>query len=132
MDCPFRVEVEYADGSDKVSISLHNVHEGHTPGTRSDLYHLPVHPEVIACCMADLFDVGTSRHVAKMSKSKEVFQLERASLLDRVIYRFFMIPKEVQMVAYQMRSQGMSSVDDWGTMFAEALKLQEQGKVIFL
>ena len=124
--------MEYVDGCDKVTIGLHNVHEGHDPGTRADLYHLPVHPRVIECCMDDLFDVGTSRHVAKMSKSKEAFQLERASLLDRVIYRFFMIPKEVQMVAYHMRSHGMSSADDWGTMFAEALKLQEQGKVIFL
>ena len=104
--CPFRVLLQYAQESNEVKILLHNVHEGHVPGTRADLYHLPVHPRVIACCKDDLFDVGTCRHVAKMSKSKESFHMQSSSTLDRVVFRFFMIPKEVQMLSYQMRDQG--------------------------
>ena len=98
--CPFQVVLDYTSKSDKVSIFVHGTHEGHVPGSRADLYHLPVHPNVIACCMEDLFDVGTNRHVARMSLSKEKSHQERALLLDRVIYRFFMIPREVQVVAF--------------------------------
>ena len=96
--CPFWVFVEYTSKSDKVSISMHGTHEGHAPGSRADLYHLPVHPNVIACYMEDLFNIGTNCHVARMSLSKEKSNQQRASPLDRVIYRFFMIPREVQMV----------------------------------
>lgn len=104
--CPFKVLLEYAQDSNEVKILLYDVHEGHVPGTRDDLYHLPVHPRVIACCTDDLFDVGTCRHVAKMSKSKESFHMQSSSPLDQVVFRFFMIPKEVQMLSYQMRDQG--------------------------
>ncbi|MCO5579681.1 hypothetical protein L7F22_033539 [Adiantum nelumboides] len=83
--------------------------------------------------MADLFAVGTCRHVARMSKSKEAVQLQRASPLERVTYRFFMIPKEVQMIYYNMRSKGLrSSADEWSTMVTEAIKLQEQEKVLYV
>lgn len=51
--CPFKVVVEYVDGNNKVTIALHNVHDGHDPGTRADLCHLLVHPKVITCCMND-------------------------------------------------------------------------------
>ena len=104
--CPFKIVLQYANDSNKINILLHAIHEGHVPGTRADLYYLPIHPRVIACCMDDLFDVGTCRHVARMSKSKESFHIQNASPLDRVVFRFFMIPKEVQMLSYQMRNQG--------------------------
>ena len=104
--CPFKVVLQYAHDSNKVNLLLYDTHEGHVPGTRADLYYLPIHPRVIACCMDDLFDVGTCRHVAKMSKSKENFHIQISSPLDRVVFRFFMIPKEVQMLSYQMRNQG--------------------------
>ena len=105
--CPFQVRVQYANCKNIASISLYPIHEGHTPGTREDLYYLPVHPDVLQCCMEDLFDVGTSRHVAKMSRSKEILQYERASCIDQVTYRFFMLQREVSMMSYQIRKQGM-------------------------
>ena len=100
--------VQWYEDLDKVIFKVQDTHEGHIHGSRADLYHLPVHPSVLACCMEDMFDVGTCRHVAKMSKSKEGLHMQNASTLDRVIYRFFMIPKEVQMLLHQMRTQGTS------------------------
>lgn len=104
--CPFKVRIEYLSDTNIASISLYPIHEGHVPGTRKDLYQLPIHPHVIECCMEDLFDVGSSRHVAKMSTSKETLHKERASPLDQIIYRFFMIQKEISMMSYQIRNQG--------------------------
>lgn len=104
--CPFKVRVQQYSNTKNASIHLHPIHEGHIPGTREDLYHLPVHPKVIECCMEDLFDVGSPRHVAKMSLSKERLHFERSSPVDQVIYRFFMIQREISMMSYQIRSEG--------------------------
>lgn len=58
--CPFKVVVHYPPlGMENVIINVYGHHEGHMPGSRSDLFHLPVHPSVIMRCMEDLFDVGT-------------------------------------------------------------------------
>ena len=62
-----------------------------------------MHPSVVACCMEDLLDVGKNHHVARMSQLKEKTHQERAFILDCVIYRFFMIAREVQMVPFGMR-----------------------------
>ncbi|KAI5064240.1 hypothetical protein GOP47_0020910 [Adiantum capillus-veneris] len=67
-----------------------------------------------------------------MSISKERFHMVNASELDRVIYRFFMIPKEVQMLFHQIRTRGNFVGSKWGAMLAEALRLQELKKVIFV
>lgn len=107
--CPFKVQVETKDGNNEANIYLSTTHIGHDPGSRSDLYHLPIHPSVIECCMQDLFDVGNDRYVAQMSSSKERFHMERASLLDCTIFRFFMIPHEINILSYQMRNQGIIS-----------------------
>lgn len=130
--CPFKVVLQYACDSNKVNILLYDIHEGHVPGTRADLYYLPIHPRVISCCMDDFFDVGTCRHVAKMSVSKENFHIQNSSPLDHVVFRFFMISKEVQMLSYQMRRQGHNSSDDWVAMYLEALSLKEENKVIYV
>ncbi|MCO5585796.1 hypothetical protein L7F22_039732 [Adiantum nelumboides] len=61
--CPFKVHLEYVNHRDEVRILINPNHEGHMPGSRADLYHLPVHPTVVESCLNDLFDVGSSRHV---------------------------------------------------------------------
>ena len=104
--CPFQVAVQICHVTEQASIDWYPVHEGHLPGTRGDLYHLPIHPTVIECCMEDLFDVGCARHVAKMSLSKETLHFERSSPVHQLTYRFFMIQREISMMAYQIRSQG--------------------------
>ncbi|MCO5578720.1 hypothetical protein L7F22_032565 [Adiantum nelumboides] len=129
--CPFKVRLEYVNHRDEVRILINPNHEGHMPGSRADLYHLPVHPTVVESCLNDLFDVGSSRHVAQMSLSKERLLFERAPLLHRVIYRFFMIPKEVQMLSYKTRTADQIHDDDWATMYMEAKVLQNQGKVLY-
>ena len=47
-----------------LNISIYGPYSGHVPCSRSDVYHLLVHPNVISCCKDDLFDVGCARHVA--------------------------------------------------------------------
>ncbi|MCO5554429.1 hypothetical protein L7F22_007959 [Adiantum nelumboides] len=129
--CPFKVRLEYVNHRDEVRILINPNYEGHMPGSRADLYHLPVHPTVVESCLNDLFDVGSSRHVAQMSLSKERLLFERAPLFHRVIYRFFMIPKEVQMLFYKTRTADQIHDDDWATMYMEAKVLQNQGKVLY-
>ncbi|MCO5568072.1 hypothetical protein L7F22_021767 [Adiantum nelumboides] len=129
--CPFKVRLEYVNHRDEVRILINPNHEGHMPGSRADLYYLPVHPTVVESCLNDIFDVGSSRHVAQMSLSKERLLFERAPLLHRVIYRFFMIPKEVQMLSYKTRTADQIHDDNWATMYMEAKVLQNQGKILY-
>ena len=94
--CPFKVIIRsWPAGMDNVAIIMQGSHKGHVSGSQSDLYNLQVHPIAIKRCMEDLFDVGTCRHVAKISVSKEQFHICMASPIDQMIYRFFMIPKEI-------------------------------------
>ncbi|KAI5072117.1 hypothetical protein GOP47_0012223 [Adiantum capillus-veneris] len=103
--CLFKTRVQFKE-VDEVSIVLHAQHHGHVPGSRLDLYYLPVHPRVLHRCMEDYFDVGTSRHVAKMSVSKQNFHMQQVPPVDCVTFRFFMIPKEVRQLAYSLQLQG--------------------------
>ena len=65
-----------------------------------DLMCIIRHPmNVISCCKDDLFDVGCERHVAKMSRRKELVQKCKVSPLEQVSYIFFIIPKEVHNLA---------------------------------
>ncbi|MCO5564813.1 hypothetical protein L7F22_018481 [Adiantum nelumboides] len=128
--CPFKVQVQSSDDKDEVTIHIYPNHDGHVSGTKSDLYHLPIHPSVMECCAQDLFDIGSSRHVAQMSVSKEKYHLERAAMLDQTIFRFFMIPKEVQMLSYKKCIEGRIPNDDWATMHIEVAALQKQQKVV--
>ena len=47
--CLFKVQVETIENSDEVKITANINHSGHIPGSRNDLYHLPVHPSVMKC-----------------------------------------------------------------------------------
>ena len=117
-------------GCNKFKLTVMGPHTGHDPTTPIEIYHLPVHPSVIDCCMDDLFDVGCVRHVSKMSMRKEKLHKDRVSELDRLIYRFFMLPKEVQNNAAKLNISNRLSDHDWYAMIQEAYRLMQQGKVL--
>ena len=54
----FHVKVRQTEGEKQVKVMVYGPHNGHELGSREDLYHLPVHENVIQCCIKDLFDVG--------------------------------------------------------------------------
>ena len=55
--CSFRVSIT------KTSIyGVLGPHTSHDPTRYEEIFHLPVHPNVMECCMDDLFDVGCMRH----------------------------------------------------------------------
>ena len=154
------MQVYYVEGVENVSINVYGQHQGHVSGSRNDLYHLPVDPTVLESCMDDLFDVGTCRHVSRMSSLKEHFHFQQASKVDKIIFRFFMIPKEIEMMSFQLRLQGKTpthlkvrilllsflnmhdekmivsigklSKDNWRGMYMECLRLRQQNKVLQL
>ena len=130
--CLFSVAVSktVSGGCHKFKLTVMGPHTGHDPTAPKEIYHLPVHPSVIDCCMDDLFDVGCVRHVSKMSMRKEKLHKDRVSELDRLIYRFFMLPKEVQNNAAKLNISNRLSDHDWYAMMQEAYRLMQQGKVL--
>ena len=69
--CTFRVNVRRLIGDrNQLSIIVYDQHSGHDPSAPHEVYHLKVHPNVIRCCMEDLFDVGCKRHITKISIRK--------------------------------------------------------------
>ena len=129
--CTFHVDVRINDDVDieTLTISIYGPHSGHVPCSRSDVYHLPVHPNVISCCKDDLFDVGCARHVARMSMRKEAYHKSKASPLELVTYRFFMIPKEVHNMANRLKIGSAMTKVDWALMMQDAYALRDLGKV---
>ncbi|KAI5074244.1 hypothetical protein GOP47_0010205 [Adiantum capillus-veneris] len=69
-------------------------------------------PHAVAAGVAHKRLADNRRACRRMSLSKEQLHHERCSPIDRVTHRFFMIPREVAMLSYQIRSQGKISNDD--------------------
>ena len=129
--CSFRVSVKKirTHGVNKMKIIVFGPHTGHDPNASGEIYHLPVHPNVIACCMDDFSDIGCVRHVAKISIRKVEIHKCRVSQLDQVIYRFFMFSKEIHNNATKLNISKKLSCGNWGSMMEEAHVLMRLGKV---
>ena len=131
--CTFYVDIKRSIGDRKqVSISVYAQHKGHDPGAPHEVYYLKVHPNVIHCCMEDLFDVGCARHVARISMRKAIIHKNKVTHVERVIFRFFMLTKEVQNIASKLNVKKSIAVDDWTRMIREAYALKDQGKVAYI
>ena len=72
VDALFGVDIKRSmENLNQLVISLYSEHKGHDPRSHHDeVYHLKVHPNVIECCMEDLFDVGCAWHVTRISIRK--------------------------------------------------------------
>ena len=88
------------------SIYVHNKHSGHLPGSENDKFFLPIHPIVIDRAMEDLKRMVSSGRVSMASLKDEDHVKECVSPLERATFRFSLIPKEVEQMAYYMRIKG--------------------------
>ena len=120
--CSFHLNVRVNEGDKHgiISIYVHRCHSGHVPGMRPYVYHLHIHPNVIECCKADLFYVGCARHVVGMNMRKEVYHKSKATPLELVIFRFFIIPKNM---ANTLKIGAALSEVDWSLMMQDAYAL---------
>ena len=82
------------------------------PSAPHEVFHLKVHPNVIQCCMEDLFDVGCARHVARISRRKAIIHKAKVTPVERVVFRFFMLTKEVQNIASKLNVKNAIALDD--------------------
>jgi hypothetical protein len=118
--CQFRVVVMQIGSCEfNRKVNVCGPHSGHDVFKSSEIYHLPVHPTVVDGCMNDLFDVGCVRHVAKMSVRKQKVYQINASPVDKVVYRFFMLPKEIHNYVSKLNISKQLSDDDWSAMLME-------------
>jgi hypothetical protein len=90
----------------KATIAIHSEHIGHILGSNEDLLFLPVHP--LVCCMAqeNLKRMISTSTIALASKRDEQKIKAMVTELERVTYRFFIIPKEVGQERHSMRVNG--------------------------
>lgn len=90
----------------EATIYVHSQHSGHVPGSDADTFFLPVHPYVIAWVMENLKFMHSPRVVEAASvEAQETFS-QSVPEVERVTYRFFIIKKEVQMLAYSLKLNG--------------------------
>ena len=134
VDALFGVDIKRSmENLNQLVISLYSEHKGHDPRSHHDeVYHLKVHPNVIECCMEDLFDVGCARDVARISIRKAQVQKAKVSPVERIVYRFFMLTKEVHNIASKLHVKKVIAEADWATMMQEAYALKSQGKVVYV
>ena len=82
--------------------------------------------------MDDLFDIGCARYVAQISLRKAPIHKAKVTPVERVVFRFFMLTKEVHNMAKKLNIKKAIAVDDWVTMMQEAYELKEQGKAAYV
>ena len=82
--------------------------------------------------MDDLFDIGYVRHVARISMRKATIHKAKVTPVERVVFRFFMLIREVHNMASKLKVKKAITVDDWATMMQEVYALKEQDKVAYV
>jgi hypothetical protein len=115
--CEFQMKVEEPNVSKcsntlphsklQATIYVHSKHSGHTPGSDSDLFFLPVHPYVIAWVMENLKFMLSPRAIEATSVDAQERFSQSVPEVERATYRFFVIKKEVQILAYSLRINGI-------------------------
>jgi hypothetical protein len=90
----------------EATILVHNVHTGHDTRSNNDKYFLPVHPMVVKRAMEDLKRLISTSAVAFASLKDEDKTRALVNDLERSIYRFVLIPKQVEQLSYTMRLNG--------------------------
>lgn len=116
-NCEFQIKVvepnqsksssSLSQGKLEGTIYVHSEHSGHTPGSDADSFFLPVHPLVIGWVMENLKLMLSPRALEAMSVDSQDAFSQSVPEVDRVTYRFFIIKKEVQLLAYSLRVNGM-------------------------
>ena len=94
------------DSTPEATILVHNVHTGHDTRSNNDKYFLPVHPMVVKREMKDLKRLVSTSAVTLASLKVEDKTRALVNNLECSIYRFVLIPKEVEQLSYTMRLNG--------------------------
>ena len=81
-------------------ISLHTKHSGHQLGTHSDKLIIPVHLILVSLTMENLKRIGSTSTTVLTSKTKERKIMSMVGRLERVIFLFYLIAKEVEQIIY--------------------------------
>ena len=71
-------------------------------------------------------------NMARISMRKVNIHKAKVTPVERVVFRFFMLRKEVQKIASKLNVKKAIALDDWTTMIREAYALKEQGKVAYV
>ena len=90
----------------EATILVHNVHTGHDTRSNNDKYFLPVHPMMVKMAMKNLKRLVSISAMALASLKDEDKTRALVNDLERSIYRFILIPKEVEQPSYTMRLNG--------------------------
>lgn len=99
----------HAVSKEDVTISVRVEHTGHHPGSDGDILFLPVHPLVISLAMDNLKRMVSTTTVALASVREEAKIKAMVDGVERVTYRFYLIPKEVEQLHYGMKLNGKNS-----------------------
>jgi len=97
---------EDGESTPEAIILVHNVHIGHDTRSNNDKYFLPVHPMVVKRAMEDLKRLINTYAVALASLKDEDKTRALLNDLERSIYRFVLISKQVEQLSYTMRLNG--------------------------
>jgi hypothetical protein len=63
---------------------------------------------------------------------QKVYELINASIVDKVMYKYFMLPKEIHNYASKLNLSKKLSNDDRSGMIMEARALTHEGKVLYV
>ena len=128
-DCEFQIKVmepkisRCSSSLVHATIYIHSKHSGHNPGSDADLFFLPIHPRVIAWVMENLKYMHSPRIVEAASERVQDLFSESMTDLERATYRFFIIKKEVHILAYSLRINGMLFFSTFYTNFSKHVLL---------
>ena len=66
--------------------------------------------------MEDLFDIGCARHIARISMRKAIIHKTKVTPIERVVFSFSILTKEVQNIASNLNVKKSIALNDWTTM----------------
>ena len=106
-------------------------HTGHEPGSKGDVFFLPLHQSAIDNCAEMLSNMNNIQLAVSHSERCENILREKVPLHEQRTYRFFLDHKEASNLSYRLQMQERCGEDDYNVVKDMVPRWMEEEKVIF-
>ena len=130
--CKFAVKVICPNDTEQdIEIFVNTNHTGHEPGSKGDVFFLPLHQSAIDNCAEMLSNMNEIQLAVSHSERCENILRKKVPLHVQRTYCFFLDHKEASNLSYRLQMQERCGEDDYNVVKDMLCRWMEEEKVIF-
>ena len=130
--CKFAIKVICPNDIEQdIEVFVNTNHTGHEPGSKDDVFFLPLHQSAIDNCAEMLSNMNNIQLAVSHSERCENILREKVPLHEQQTYCFFLNHKEASNLSYRLQMQKGCGEDDYNVVKDMVLRWMEEEKVFF-